>query len=388
MDALTADMVEIIRQYSAGAVATVDDAGAPAVSPKATFVVINESQIAFGDIRSPNTTSNLRARPAVEVLFTDILTRRAVRIAGHAEVLPTDSDIRPHFEGRLNMWLPKMQHFVLITITRAELVLSPAYDIGLRRPDLHRRNLDGLNVEWITDHATATSAPTTNELGQPTGAALDQQRVDPPVAMELAGRFCDVVPLDASTHAPALHDAYSAATDDGDWTYMAYGPFAGEDDFRVWLETVQGLTDPIFFAVVDNATGTASGLVSFLRLDTYAASIEVGSIHLSRRLQRTAAATEAMYLMMKHAFDSGYRRYEWKCDDLNGPSIAAALRLGFRYEGTFRQATHYKGRNRDTAWFAILDEEWPALRAEFERWLDPANIDGGGNQRSALQARR
>src|SRR5262249_42598244 len=134
-------------------------------------------------------------------------------------------------------------------------------------------------------------------------------------------------------------------------------------------------TDPVFLAIVDAATGLAAGVASYLRIDPPNGSIEVGHIALSPRLQRTPAATESMYLMMNWAFSAGYRRYEWKCNALNEASRRAAMRLGLSYEGVFRQAAVVKGRNRDTAWYATIDSEWPALKQAFERWLDPANFD-------------
>ena len=143
--------------------------------------------------------------------------------------------------------------------------------------------------------------------------------------------------------------------------------------------------DPLFHAVVDRANGRATGVASYLRIEERAGVIEVGHINYAPPLQRTPASTEAMYLMMRRVFDElGYRRYEWKCDALNAPSRAAARRLGFRFEGIFRQATVYKGRNRDTAWFSVLDSEWPALKAAFERWLSPENFDEDGRQRQSL----
>ena len=145
-------------------------------------------------------------------------------------------------------------------------------------------------------------------------------------------------------------------------------------------------SDPLFHAIVPAGSGRAEGVASYLRIAPEAGSIEVGHINFSPRLMRTPAATEAMYLMMKRAFDLGYRRYEWKCDALNAPSRAAARRLGLSYEGIFRQATVYKGRNRDTAWYAAIDSEWPALKAAFETWLDPANFDAEGRQRESLRA--
>ena len=148
-------------------------------------------------------------------------------------------------------------------------------------------------------------------------------------------------------------------------------------------ETCRG-SDPLFYAVVDAATGGATGVASYLRIDPANGSIEVGHINYSPLLQRTPAATEAMYLMMWHVFELGYRRYEWKCNALNAASCAAAERLGFSFEGIFRQAAVVKGRNRDTAWYSLIDEEWPALREAFQRWLAPSNFDGQGRQRTRL----
>lgn len=227
---------------------------------------------------------------------------------------------------------------------------------------------------------------TLNQFGQPVGwdikvpAAKAEDLKNP-----MSGTHCRLDPLAAETHGKALFTAYTEADDDRDWTYLPYGPFSSEPEFMEFLGSMQAGSDPMFFAIVDNKTGEATGVASYLRIDDRNAVVEVGHIHLSRRMQRTPASTEAMYLMMKRAFDSGYRRYEWKCDDLNLPSRAAAVRLGFSYEGTFRQATHYKGRNRDTAWFAVLDHQWPDRRAEFERWLAPSNFDAEGRQQTSLK---
>ncbi len=224
-----------------------------------------------------------------------------------------------------------------------------------------------------------------NDLGQPIGQPIETPSAsDGPLNAPMDGTYCRLEPLRADAHAASLFEAYAEAEDDGDWTYLPYGPFTVEADFREFVTSVQGRPDPMFFAIIDDRTGLPAGVASYLRVDNRNASIEVGHIHLSRRLQRTPAATEAMYLMMERAFRSGYRRYEWKCDDLNGPSRAAAKRLGFSYEGIFRQATHYKGRNRDTAWFAVIDSEWPARQAEFQRWLRSENFDAAGNQKSSL----
>jgi RimJ/RimL family protein N-acetyltransferase len=180
-----------------------------------------------------------------------------------------------------------------------------------------------------------------------------------------------------------LWDAFSLDVERRDWTYLSQGPYDTFDGFAAWARTAASTEDPLFFAICDSA-GRALGVASYLRITPAAGTIEVGHIHLSPLLQRTAAATEAMFLMMQHAFDLGYRRYEWKCDALNAPSRAAATRLGFTFEGIFRQALVYKGRNRDTAWYSIIDREWPPLREALDRWLDPNNFDARGGQRARL----
>lgn len=201
-----------------------------------------------------------------------------------------------------------------------------------------------------------------------------------PAAME--GRWARLERLDADRHAAEVHAANRES--DAIWTWMPHGPFADEGAWRAWAEGMQGREDPYFYAIRDLQTGLAAGVASFLRIAPEAGSIEVGWITYAPALQRTPAATEAMALMMGWAFDAGYRRYEWKCDALNRPSRQAAERLGLSYEGTFRQATVVKGRNRDTAWFAAIDGEWPRLRAAFAEWLDPANFDREGRQRARL----
>ena len=201
----------------------------------------------------------------------------------------------------------------------------------------------------------------------------------------MSGRFCRVEPLNVERHAADLFAANGAAKDEANWTYLPYGPFETFDAYRAWVAKVSAADDPLFHAIIDLATGRAVGVASLMRIDPASGAIEVGGINYSPLLQRKPAATEAMYLMMRRVFDElGYRRYEWKCDALNAPSRAAARRLGFRFEGIFRQVVVYKGRNRDTAWFSIIDSEWPGLKAAFERWLDPANFDEQGNQRRKL----
>lgn len=224
-----------------------------------------------------------------------------------------------------------------------------------------------------------------NALGQPIGRALDVALPRPrPPATAMTGRWCELRPTDAERDAAELFAAYREDAQNRIWTYLPNGPFETEADFAGWLKGAAAGTDPMFHTIRDG-TGRASGLASYLRIDPGAGVIEVGHINFAPRLQRTVAATEAMALMMTRAFDElGYRRYEWKCDALNAPSRQAAERLGFSYEGTFRQATHYKGRNRDTAWYAIIDKDWPRLREGYARWLDPANFGSDGRQLRTL----
>lgn len=200
----------------------------------------------------------------------------------------------------------------------------------------------------------------------------------------IGGDYVTLERLDPARHAADLHAANRAS--DAIWDYLPYGPFADMAAYRGWVEGMAVRDDPWFVALVDRATGRAAGVASYLRIDPGAGSIEVGHINLAPAIQRTRASTEAMYLMMRWAFEAGYRRYEWKCNALNIGSRRAAERYGLSFEGVFRQATVVKGRNRDTAWFAAIDREWPALRAAFETWLDPANFDVAGRQRQSLSA--
>jgi RimJ/RimL family protein N-acetyltransferase len=227
--------------------------------------------------------------------------------------------------------------------------------------------------------------PSVNGLGQPIGFPLPDWAPPPaPPREPMQGRYCRLEPLDVDRHAAALFEADSADVEGRSWTYLAYGPFSDFPSYRAWLGANCLGTDPLFFTVISLADDRPAGLVSYLRITPAAGSIEVGHLHYTPRLQRSPAATEAMFLMMQWAFESGYRRYEWKCDALNAPSRAAAQRLGLSFEGVFRQATVYKGRNRDTAWYAAIDAEWPALRQAFLAWLAPANFDSAGRQRARL----
>lgn len=205
-----------------------------------------------------------------------------------------------------------------------------------------------------------------------------------PPAEPMIGRYCRLERLDADRDGQSLFDAYALDSEGRNWTYLPQGPFENYAEFHIWLSGMAKLDDPYFFTIIDAESQTSVGIASYLRITPPAGSIEVGHIHYSPLLQRTPAATEAMYLMMEQAFALGYRRYEWKCDALNAPSRMAAQRLGLSYEGVFRQATVYKQRNRDTAWYATIDREWPDLKQAFEQWLDPNNFDNDRNQKIRL----
>ncbi|WP_435257970.1 GNAT family N-acetyltransferase [Thioclava sp. FR2] len=198
----------------------------------------------------------------------------------------------------------------------------------------------------------------------------------------LEGHRVRLEPLDADSHAADLFRSFSGHDDL--WDYMPYGPFSSASAYHRWAKENQGKDDPVFFAIRNLATGHAEGVASFLRIFPEAGSIEVGHICLSPALQRGAAATEAMALMMEWAFSVGYRRYEWKCNALNTPSRRAAQRLGFNYEGVFRNHMVIKGRNRDSAWFAVIDSDWPALKEAFSAWLSPSNFNASGQQKERL----
>ena len=201
----------------------------------------------------------------------------------------------------------------------------------------------------------------------------------------LNGHNVRLDPLDPAAHAGDLYEVFADAPD-SQWTYMAFGPFDGAPQLEETLQAMAGYPDWVPYTII--VGGQPLGFASYLRIQPRDGVIEIGSIMFSPRLQRTTAATESIYLMLRHCFDVGYRRCEWKCDDLNGPSRAAAVRLGFTYEGTFRKATWYKGRNRDTAWYSIVDTEWPTLDSAFRAWLSPENFDSEGQQRHTLRHMR
>lgn len=221
--------------------------------------------------------------------------------------------------------------------------------------------------------------------GLPIGVLVDSSPGRQPDAITLTGQHVLVVPLDAAQHTDALYEGIHGPENDRLWVYLFDGPYPDKASFRVALEQKARSVDPRFFAIVDRSSMRAVGHASYLRIEPTHRCIEVGYILYAPEFQRTIGATEAMYLMAKYVFeDLGYRRYEWKCNALNVPSRRAALRLGFTFEGVFRQHLIVKGRNRDTAWFSMLDSEWPTRKAAFERWLDPANFDANGGQRVSL----
>ena len=206
----------------------------------------------------------------------------------------------------------------------------------------------------------------------------------PPAPVTLRGRYATLEPLDATRHSAALWQAVEGH--DQLWAWLAEGPFATEAGFRAAVEKKQTAPGFRFLAIVPAATGQAAGWASLMRADPQNGVVEVGNILYSPALKRTREATEAMYLMARHVFeDLGYRRYEWKCNALNEPSRRAATRLGFTFEGIFRQHMVVNGRNRDTAWFSMLDSEWPARKRAFEAWLAPENFDDAGRQRRSLE---
>jgi len=201
----------------------------------------------------------------------------------------------------------------------------------------------------------------------------------------LTGRYVQLEPLDPIRHGDDLFEAGSGPQAAELWRYLSDGPYPDRASFESWLRKAVSSDDPMFFAVVDRETGRAEGRLSFMRIDESNGVIETGNIQFGPRLARTRGATEAIYLQARYAFDElGYRRFEWKCNDLNEPSKRAARRFGFTFEGVFRQHMVVKGENRDTAWFAMLDHEWPARKQAFERWLAPENFDAAGQQRTSL----
>ncbi|MGK9173961.1 GNAT family N-acetyltransferase [Yokenella regensburgei] len=228
-----------------------------------------------------------------------------------------------------------------------------------------------------------------NQYGQPVGDALPDWQPRPfPQRVTLEGQYCRLEPLQVG-HAPALFAAHSLAGDTRSWTWLLREPDQDLASFSAWVASVCELQDPLHFAVIDTRRQSPVGSLSLMRIDAANGVVEVGSVHFSPLLTRTVAATEAQWLLMHYVMETlGYRRYEWKCNSLNEPSRRAALRLGFQYEGRFRQALVAKGRNRDTDWFSVIDGEWPQLDQAFRKWLAADNFSADGRQRHTLEAYR
>lgn len=228
-----------------------------------------------------------------------------------------------------------------------------------------------------------------NEWGQPISFPIqDWQPCDWPPHTPMLGRLCRLEPTQPA-HAAELYEALVTHGQDKFWTYLPYGPFDRFELFKAWVDGITQGKDPQFYTIFDLEKNIPVGVASLMRIAPELGSVEVGHIHFSTLIQKTPIATEAMYLMMKRAFDElGYRRYEWKCDSLNRPSRRAAERFGFLFEGIFRQHRIYRGRNRDTSWYSIIDSEWPTIKQGFEAWLDPSNFDESGKQKQKLSQLR
>jgi len=225
-----------------------------------------------------------------------------------------------------------------------------------------------------------------NEFQQPIGMALTGWvPAKHPVLTILIGHFCRLERLDVKRHVEELYEAFQDSPDARNWTYLPYGPFSSCDEYRDFLTSMEGLIDPFHYAVIDQLTNKAVGTVSLMRIDTANGVIEIGHVVYSPRMQRTPLSTEVMALLQNYVFEElGYRRLEWKCDSLNGPSRAAAERFGFTFEGIFRQLQVTQGRNRDTAWYSILDSEYEVFKSAYQAWLAPENFDESGHQINKL----
>ena len=230
---------------------------------------------------------------------------------------------------------------------------------------------------------------TQNQFGQPVGDTLaGWQPRSRPQRITLSGRYCLLEPL-TTAHAPALYAAHRLAEDGRNWTWLPREPDNSVEAYRQWLASVETLNDPLHFAVIDRKNGQPVGSLALMRIEPSDGVMEVGHVHFSPLLSRTPMATEAQWLLMHYVFETlGYRRYEWKCDSLNAPSRRAALRLGFQFEGCFRQARVVKGRNRDTDWFSIIDSEWPAIDRALQNWLAIDNFHADGSQKRTLESWR
>jgi len=221
----------------------------------------------------------------------------------------------------------------------------------------------------------------------PIGPVVDPAPARLPKRTTLRGRLVDLVPLDTKSHGDSLFELTGGHGNKSLWLYLRSGPFPGRKSFDVYLKQLAASDDPLCFAIIDKPSGRALGWATFMRIEPTDRVVEVGNVVFTRALQRTTGATEAIYLMAKQAFEElGYRRFEWKCNALNARSRKAALRFGFKFEGVFRQHMIVKGRSRDSAWFSIIDSEWPERKKAFEAWLHPSNFDARGRQKTSLSA--
>lgn len=226
-----------------------------------------------------------------------------------------------------------------------------------------------------------------NEFGQPVGFLVNNfQRAKFPEKKRITGKFSILEPLSSEKHTEDLFEANSIDKNGECWTYLNYGPFQTISEYKKWIMGIENLLDPTFYAIIDENTSKAVGVIAFLRIDLENSSIEVGHLNFSNLLKKTKAATESFYLLMNYAFELGFRRYEWKCNSLNFPSKIAAERFGFSYEGTFRQHTINKNRNRDTSWFSMIDSEWKTIKSAFEIYLSDSNFDQNGTQKISLSS--
>ena len=221
---------------------------------------------------------------------------------------------------------------------------------------------------------------TINQFNQNIGdPVLDWKPCARPSAKKIIGRYCTLERFDLDAHGAALFEALQYNNSGETWTYLPE-ICTTLDEFRHMMQLRISSPDNLFYTIFDSKTHQPLGILAYLRMQPEHGVIEIGALHFSKHLQKTPAATEAVYLMIRTAFELHYRRCEWKCHSLNEASCKAALRFGFQFEGIFRQANVYKGYNRDTAWFSIIDSEWPTLQIQFERWLAPDNFDAQGQQ--------
>lgn len=229
-----------------------------------------------------------------------------------------------------------------------------------------------------------------NDCNQELGISIKDWQTRPwPEKVTVKGEYCRLEPLDSDKHALELFEAYKKSENDGIWTYISIGPFTEFKSYRDFLSDLADSANEVHYAIVSNTTGRAVGTFCLMRIDRENGVVEVGFVVFSPELQKTTMATEAHYLLMKHVFDVlKYRRFEWKCNSLNVPSRRAAIRLGFQYEGTFRQVAVSKGRNRDTQWFSVIDKEWEICRKAFELWLNQENFTEGKQKQGLVNIRK